>query len=202
MKLLVFVDIHGSPSALKRIEAIAKKENPDALICAGDITIFEQHIEQILAKLDSIGASINKPVFIVHGNHESEEVMQVMCKRLKNVVFVHKKIIELGEYAVSGFGGGGFSLVDHDFEIWAKSVAAELRGKKLIFLSHAPPYGTSLDLIYEEHAGSKSLVRFIKQAGPAVVVCGHLHENAGRKDKLGKTLIVNPGAAGAIVELK
>jgi Icc-related predicted phosphoesterase len=125
-----------------------------------------------------------------------------MCKRLKHVVFVHKKIIERGEYAVSGFGGGGFSLVDHDFEIWEKSAAAKLTGKKLIFLSHAPPYGNALDLIYEEHAGSKSLTRFIKQTSPAVVVCGHLHENAGRKDKLGKTLIVNPGATGAIIELK
>ncbi len=205
MKLLAFVDIHGSPSALKRLEKIAKQEKPDALVCGGDITIFEQHIEQILAKLDSIAESLGKKIFIVSGNHESDEMMQVVCKHLKNTVFIHKKIAKIEgfeDYVVTGFGGGGFSLVDNDFEMWAKSVLPELKGKKIIFISHAPPYGTTLDLIYEEHAGSKSLARFIKQANPALVVCGHLHENARKQDKIGKTLIINPGAVGALVELK
>ena len=147
MKLLAFVDIHGSPSALKRIEKIAKQEKPDCLVCGGDITIFEQHIEQILGKLDSVAESIGKKLFIVSGNHESDEMMQVVCKHLKNVIFAHKKLSKIegfDDYVVTGFGGGGFSLV----------------------------------------------------------VCGHLHENARKQDKIGKTLIINPGAVGAIVELK
>ena len=66
MKLLAFTDIHGSLTALKRIEQKIKSEKPDLLVCAGDISIFEHGIVGILKKLNKL----NKKIIIVHGNHE------------------------------------------------------------------------------------------------------------------------------------
>ena len=66
MKILAFVDTHGSDKAINKIREKAKKENADILICAGDVSVFEQNLEKILKKLDSL----NKPVLIIPGNHD------------------------------------------------------------------------------------------------------------------------------------
>ena len=52
--------------------------------------------------------------------------------------------------------------------------------------THAPTY-TKVDKIGKNPVGNKSIRNFISEAKPDLVVCGHLHENAGKKDKIGKT---------------
>ena len=42
--------------------------------------------------------------------------------------------------------------------------------------------------------GVSSYNRVIKKYKPALLVCGHMHENQG-KCKINATLVVNPGAA-------
>lgn len=84
--------------------------------------------------------------------------------------------------------------------------------EKIIFVSHNAPYG-KLDAIKTEdvdkklirkHYGSKLARRLIDKYKPFLVICGHMHENPG-KDKIGKTLIINSGAAfkgkAAIIDL-
>jgi Icc-related predicted phosphoesterase len=44
------------------------------------------------------------------------------------------------------------------------------------------------------HYGSFLVKRIIKELKPRLVICGHIHENQGIQ-KIGKTLIVNIGAA-------
>ena len=59
MKLLTFVDTHTSLRALQRIIKKARKENPDLILCAGDISIFERGIGYILFYLNKL----KKPVY-------------------------------------------------------------------------------------------------------------------------------------------
>jgi hypothetical protein len=67
--------------------------------------------------------------------------------------------------------------------------------KKLIVLSHTPPFGTKVDLAYlNSHIGSRSVRRFVDEKKPFAVFCGHVHEAAGI-DYIGETLVVNPGPA-------
>ncbi|MBS3097214.1 hypothetical protein J4209_00295 [Candidatus Woesearchaeota archaeon] len=40
---------------------------------------------------------------------------------------------------------------------------------------------------------------FILKVKPDLAISGHLHENAGKEDKIGKTKIVNPGPFGKII---
>ena len=47
----------------------------------------------------------------------------------------------------------------------------------------------------------KSLREFIKKFKPKFVVCGHLHENEKKEDKLNNTIILNPGKYGKIIEI-
>lgn len=86
---------------------------------------------------------------------------------------------------------------------------AEKLGKGVIFLTHNCPYLTKLDKLKKgpqkgKHFGSYLEKQLIKKYKPSLVICGHMHENQG-KQRLGKTWIVNPGAAldgkAALIEI-
>ena len=199
MKLLAFTDIHGSLTALKRIEQKAKSQNPDLLVCAGDITIFEHGVVGIMRILNRL----NKKIIIIHGNHEDASTF-VKCSRLfKNIIFIHKNYHAENDVLFLGYGGGGFSNVDRVFETLAKTrfkkIINENKDKKIILVTHAPPYKTRLDKLGRNHAGNKSIRNFVEKYKIDLLVCGHLHENFGKEDKIGKTKIVNPGPFGKII---
>jgi Icc-related predicted phosphoesterase len=73
-----------------------------------------------------------------------------------------------------------------------------------ILVSHHPPYGY-LDKVSSKynppkpwigkHAGSKTILDYIKKYQPKYVFCGHIHEGEG-KAKIGKTEVYNLGVAG------
>lgn len=195
MMLLTFVDTHGDMRSLRRLKKKAAKA--DIILCAGDITVFENHMRLTLREINSF----NKPVLIIPGNHEGEKKLRLMCKHYKNLVYVHNEVYEFENIFFAGWGGGGFFLRDKKFEKFASRLKKRIPGKKLILMLHAPPYGNKTDLVMGEHSGSKSFRDFIRQEKPLLVVCGHLHENSGVKDKLGKTIIINPGPDGKLIEI-
>jgi uncharacterized protein len=202
MRILAFVDTHGSDKYIADI--INLSHNADIIICAGDITVFENNLEIYLHKLNSIG----KPVLVVHGNHETSSAMQIASTGHPNIFLVHRAYHIIGDYVFFGYGGGGFASTDGSFELAANNFMKTIKdlekrdGKsyKFILVTHQPPYGTRLDNI-GYHVGSKSIAKFINEHQPALVVCGHIHECAGNEDKIKETYIINPGPKGKIVEI-
>ena len=94
-----------------------------------------------------------------------------------------------------------------------KKFRKENKAHKVIFVSHNIPYNTKLDIITSKeahkivigkHYGSKLVRRIIDKYQPILAIGGHIHEGRGMQ-KLGKTLVVNPGAIHeghyAIVEI-
>ena len=201
MKLLAFTDIHGSLTALRRIEQKVKSQNPDLLVCAGDISIFEHGIAGIFRRLNKL----NKKIIIVHGNHEDDTTYIKYSKIFKNIVFIHKKHFIKNNILFLGYGGGGFSQRDREFERLAKSKFRDIiknnEGRKIVLVTHAPPYKTKLDKLGRDYAGSKSFRDFIEKYNIDLHICGHLHENFGKEDKIKKCKIVNPGPFGKIIEI-
>jgi uncharacterized protein len=189
MKLLAFADLHGSMVLLERV--VEQGKSCDLVVCAGDLTNFESNLPKLLQKLNRI----NKPVLIIPGNHEGEEYLKLECKKHKHLVFLHKALFKFQDVSFVGYGGGGFSKKDAKFEGFAERVSKHLT-KKIVLITHGPPYGNKLDFIYEEHCGNKSYTQFIKKLKPVLAVSGHLHETAGREDRLGPTKLVNPGPMG------
>jgi Icc-related predicted phosphoesterase len=68
-----------------------------------------------------------------------------------------------------------------------------------LFISHNIPYDTKLDIgknkksyAYGKHLGSYVARKFCEKYSPLVCVGGHVHEGRG-KDKIGRTLVINPG---------
>ncbi|MBI2651682.1 metallophosphoesterase [Candidatus Woesearchaeota archaeon] len=199
MKLLAFTDLHLSSNAFKKIKSKAKSENPELLVCAGDISIFEQGIDFMLNKLNKL----KKKILMINGNHENASILKKLCRKYKNIIFIHKKYYKHNNHVFLGYGGSGFSLIEPDFYKTAKyfkKVINRNRNKKIILVTHAPPYKTKLDLIVGSHCGNKTLRRFIEKNKIDLNICGHLHENFGKRDYIKKTFIINPGPYGKMIK--
>ena len=200
MKILAFTDPHLSSYALKKIKSKVKKQNPDLIICAGDISIFEQGLNPFLNKLNKL----KKKILLIHGNHETDKVLRKLCKKYKNLIFIHKKYYKQNNCIFLGYGGGGFSLTDPGLKKISKKftkIIKKNKDKKIILITHAPPYKTKLDLIVDNHCGNKTIRDFIIKNKIDLNICGHLHETFNKKDKIKKTEVINPGPYGKIIKI-
>lgn len=181
-------------------DAIPKKaELADLIIVAGDLTWFGEGMDKMIAFLDSL----NKPVLLIHGNHELEEDLRNECEKSNNLVFIHGEAVEIDDLVLIAHGGGGFSMRCKDFEEKAEVFQEAIRNHvKSIAVFHAPPHNTELDKIDEDyHVGSKSYKEFIEKAQPNIAIVGHIHETFGKEEMIGKTRVINPGPEGLLFEL-
>lgn len=157
-----------------------------------------------------------------------------MIKKYKNIHRIDYKALKFGDYIFIGMRGHSSpgsvksraykkhrKILDNLFRRFKK----ENRGNKIIFVSHNIAYNTKLDELSlkavkfaaksagerikeikkrKRHYGSKLARRIINTYHPLLHLGGHVHESAG-KDKIGRTTLINPGAAhegkGAIITL-
>lgn len=197
MKILAFVDLHGDADALKKLIKRAEKDDIDLVVCAGDFTVFEAGAGYILKKLNSIG----KPVLLIPGNHETPEVTEKAEKQYKNIIDLHSKMWKRDNYLFLGYGTGGFSKQDPRFRKVAREWRRKVKDEKLILVVHAPPHKTKLDNVEGQSVGNKDIRKGIERLIPKLVICGHIHENAGKVDSIGKTKVINPGWEGMVIEI-
>lgn len=197
MRILAFTDTHGVKQYIDIL--LKKSKEVDMLVCAGDISDWGQDIEKQLEYFKKA----KKPMLIIPGNHEDEGSLRNICKKFNFCSFIHCGSYEIGSYIFFGYGGGGFSEVDKDFEKLAERFKASMsNAKKIILVTHGPPYGTSLDYLSGlGYRGCRSIRKFVEEAKPILHICGHLHDNAGNTDTIGKTIVVNPGPEGKIIEI-
>ena len=197
MKILAFTDVHANMRDLNKVLA-KTKQKPELMVSCGDLSNFSDGLDAVCKKLNSAGI----PILSIHGNHEGSGDMKKMYKKYENFIDIHAGTMESGDFLFFGYGGGGFSKRDKRFEKIAANVKKSLsKGQKLIFITHMPPYKTTLDAMPHDHVGSKSYRQFIKEVKPILVLSGHIDENAHARDKVGKSRILNPGPDGIILEI-
>ncbi len=193
MKILAFTDTHSNREVKKKLEA--KVEKADILVCCGDFTVFGDKAQKELRWMNKFG----KTVVLVHGNHENNVDFKKALEGLDNIKYIHKSVYDAGQVVFIGYGGDGFSLEDKEFEKFGKSLVLP-DDRKLVFITHQPPHKTKLDWIWDHH-GNKSYRKFVEKAQPDLHICGHLHENEGREDKIKKTVVLNPGPEGKFISV-
>lgn len=199
MNLLAFVDLHEDKKAFKRIKFKAK--NANLIVCAGDISNFGANLEKLLSELNELG----KTVLIIPGNHEMDYELKKLCKKFKNIHDIHESHFRKKNYLFLGYGGGGFSIEDKEFDkISLKFKKIIKKSDKVILVTHAPVYGTKLDYLMwlKDHRGNISIRRFVEDINPELVICGHFHENDSKVDRIKKTMIINPGKQGKLIKIK
>lgn len=182
-------------------EASQKSRDADLAICLGDITVFNRGLDAAL----EIVRNLNDHVMIIPGNNETPRLLGEKAFE-KGLIYIHGKKIVFKGFTFAGVGGSLYTPFKTPFEMGEegfKQILSEFKGSKnLVILSHSPPFNTTLDLTSSgEHVGSLELRKFIEEESPLLCLCGHVHERAGLSEKIGKTLIINPGPRGMLLEV-
>jgi uncharacterized protein len=189
--------MHGDMKTMERLKNLSK--DVDGVVCAGDVTSMERNLPNVMKKF----SEFHSHVLMIHGNHEEPQNLKEHCDMYTNITFLHKGAFNVGDYLFLGYGGDGFSTNDPEFEEVAKKFfKPEIKDdKRIIFVTHGPAHGTELDKVAGSHKGSISYRKFIDDVKPHLVISGHLHENEGKSEKIGRTMFINPGRQGAIIEI-
>lgn len=192
MKILVFTDTHANYEVHEQL--IQKANEVDIVLCAGDMTIFGMQLEPILEHLNQMP----KPVYFIHGNHESLNDIEAILPKFKNLHLIHKKEITIKGISIIGFGGGGFDYKTPEFVEFIKN-----HKPPTILITHQPPHNTAVDTFDDlKPTGNKDFRVYIEKNQPAIVICGHIHETFGKQDKINESLIINPGPQGVILDVQ
>ncbi len=197
MRILAFTDIHG---AYKKVESILSKESGyDVVIIGGDLTTRGSLPEagDAIRRFKNCG----RPVLVVAGNMDLpgfDELYETLG------VNMNARGIVLGDTGFFGIAGSPFTPMHTPYEISEEEIQTRAKigwahvkaSRWKVFVPHAPPAGTKLDRIFlGKHVGSTAVRKFVEDHQPDVLICGHIHESRG-VDSLGKTQMVNCGAAG------
>jgi len=201
IRYLVVSDIHGNVRSLKAVIE-SELNSMNALLVAGDLSSYSGEYVDVLKVLNTVALK-NKKVIVVIGNMDSPNLINIINNSYPSITCLHGTITKLGNLITAGLSGGlyspfntPFELSENDFERLIANIIKEIgniKNEHLVLLSHTPPYGTKVDLTFTGlHVGSKSIRKFVEEFKPLIVISGHIHEARG-VDKLGSTLIVNPG---------
>ncbi len=228
MKIVYATDLHGNAEFCEKLLKEAERKDIGAVVIGGDITPFGgfdvigvQRFflnDYLVPRLEKFKQAMGKPVFIMMGNDDFSINLDVLEKaEIKGALkLMHKKVLPLGKFSIAGYGFiSPTPFMIKDWERDEDEMAADLKilssksdPKKTLFVFHAPPAETGLDVLYNgSHSGSTAVLGFIKQKQPLITLHGHIHESpemTGRwKQKIGKTVSINPGGnAFAVVDLE
>lgn len=175
-------------------------EPVDFVLYAGDdIGRFEKRRSNYFSELADYTKS--KQVLAVIGNDDSYPQKSILKAKgvhdLYNQSFIYKNFAFIGLEA-STSGPALFKHEEEHFKEQLKHQFNQVQGKRLIVLSHTPPFGILDRGIrfaesdqFTHHIGSTALERFIRAKPVDLVICGHCHSQGGITEKLGNTVIAN-----------
>ncbi|HJJ47663.1 MAG TPA: metallophosphoesterase [Methanocorpusculum sp.] len=193
MQIVFLTDIHGKTDIAA---SIFDTEDPDYVFIGGDITDLGEPLDKVIPLMEDIPA----PVFVVPGNCDKREILQVL--EASDAVPVHKKCLDLGEITVAGIGGSNPTPFATPFEhpeeeaeeICNGLVSGMKKNRWNILISHAPPYGYLDEVAPDVHVGCHAVAKVLPEFD--IICCGHIHEQKGIVH-VGHRIIVNPGEARA-----
>ena len=197
LRIIAFTDIHGAYSVVEGV--LAREPRFDVVILGGDLTTMGTpgEAEAALDGFREHGATL----LAVAGNMDPRDLEEVFERQ--NVSINGRGVI-LEDVGIFGASASPFSPLHTPYEVsegeiwrlaergWSQVTRAHYR----VFVPHSPPFGTKVDVVTTgKHVGSTAVRKFIEQYQPDLVLCGHIHEARG-EDMIGRTKVVNCGAAG------
>ena len=194
LNMVVFGDIH---SQITYIDNIKELPSADWVIITGDLTNRggKKEAEEIINYIKCYNTHILAQI----GNMDFLEINDYF-ENLGINLHGHGYRLE-EELAVFGVGGSTPTPFNTPTEYTEQEIDAflhiayeEIKNvSHKILVSHTPPFGTKVDIVGRgDHVGSKVIREFIAKEQPELCLTGHIHE-ARNIDKIGKTLILNPG---------
>lgn len=180
---------------------LQKIEPVDFIVYVGDdLRRFRGLDVNYLSELSK--STINAQVLAVLGNDDlysfSKGVLQASgVHDLYDQSFIFKNFAFIGLES-STSGPAVFRHEEDDFEAHLENQLKYVEAKRLIVVSHTPPFGIldrGIRFASENegthHIGSTALKAFIETHYVDLVVCGHCHSHGDMMEKLEETTIVN-----------
>ncbi len=200
MKLLLFSDLHTDTKAARRL--VQRAGSVDVLVGAGDFGNVRRQVHVCIDVLRDAG----RPTVLVAGNNESTEELTDACKGWADTFVLHGTAVTIGGVTFFGLPGGvpvtPFGPWSFDFsEAEAAAMLANCPAG-CVLVSHSPPKNVLDRSSRGQHLGSVAVAEAITRCKPRLVVCGHIHDSAGRHELLGDTPVVNAGPEGVEWELR
>jgi uncharacterized protein len=200
-QILIFSDLHGDLRALEQIVA----EPADLYVAAGDLSNFGRGLDRCGKILEPLGPRL----WVLPGNHETHAETRKLCERFGFFDFHRQTRALESSGGIIHWAGLGYSNTtpfhtpgEYSEEEIAFALAAFDGLSPLYLVVHFPPHGTRLDEFSPgKHAGSSALRVWVEKNRPARLFCGHIHETAGLRDRIGSTDCRNVGKRGFLVEI-
>jgi Icc-related predicted phosphoesterase len=187
MLIYAAADIHGHSYRMRSIEKHVAVHQPDVAVLAGDIS-GRREVDHLLEALNRLAL----PVLMIHGNCDSRD-LKGRLSAFPNLHFIHRTSMRFGDVEIVGIGGT-LPLPFHSrLGFREREAVTEVKGmlqKSSVLVAHPPPYGIQDRVLGLFHSGSRAVRQLMDGCSPALVICGHIHEQAGIS-KVGQTTVVN-----------
>lgn len=200
MRIYAVADIHGKGERIARIKQTITQETPDILVIAGDIT----HYVSPLKTLDRL-KNIPIPILGIRGNTDLKRVEQLL-QHQKNFTLLNHVPVTYQNSPFLGLNGTiplpFVSKISLNEPYRLDAIKYKITPQTILVV-HPPPRGVCDKVGNRFCAGSFHLKTFIEKYSPLLVLCGHIHEQAGYQF-LKNTLVVNCAMnelySGAIID--
>jgi Icc-related predicted phosphoesterase len=168
----------------------------------------EEFVTGELLPLLRVYQAKGKEVFVMLGNDDFAELEAHLLEenRRGSLVYIHGRVCPLGGAQVLGYS----CVLSKPFRYrhWERTeeqihqdLAALTTGHdtaRLLLSIHMPPFGTNLDMLADgRHAGGQAVRDLLEQGRYGIGLFGHVHEShhvsGSRQDRVGSTLVINPG---------
>jgi Icc-related predicted phosphoesterase len=201
MRVLALSDLHAEEAVLEGLRNLLEKERFNLILIVGDIT-QRGPVSYAEDLLDALGG---ENVLAIHGNMDTQQVIEVLEKR---GIFFHLKKVEIGGWNFVGFGGSSPTPFETPIEYSEEQIYDELSrmrvNSKTILVTHSPPYNSGVDKTSRGvNAGSRAIRKIIEERKPLMDICGHIHEAEG-ETVIGNTKVIKvpPAMDGKALELE
>ncbi len=203
MKILATADLHGGAMTIKLRHAV-KETVPDLVLVCGDVAAYtptrsllelSRFQSEDVSRLDSVLDRLGVPAYFILGNDDWCEAGNakhylrepVLCQGFRLVPFEWVKITPFTTNREANENKLEYELgkIVDPAQPGAQAIA-----RNMIVVAHMPPYGAGDVLNSGERCGSTRAARWIKDAGPKLWFCGHIHEDYSAK-MLDWTMVLN-----------
>jgi len=207
LKILAAGDIHGDSRLASQLAERAEKEKVDLVILCGDLTDEDKPTKGIISPF----TKKNKKVLLIPGNHDSFATADFLAELygVKNIHGYSVRYEDVGIFGCSAVNIGMNQLSESEiYELLKKSFDKIKYLNKKIMVTHTPPTSTKMEKLSHAFIGtknvdvaSKGVEKAVRRFKPDLLLCSHLHEAEGIEERLDKTLVINVGRKGKIIEI-
>lgn len=187
MRIYAVADIHGHVARFDLVRKKAVETEADLIVMAGDISgyLSYKHIPDQLK-------SMPVPVFYVRGNSDGRQAAR-LWQHDSRVTHLHLRKVNYQGLCFAGISGVFLLPFESRLCLAEKRLTsrlATLLSDVSVLVTHTPPRGTVDKVMGRFYSGSRALRALAMKYQPALLICGHIHENTGTAF-LGRTLVVN-----------